>query len=720
MTNKKRIRFPILLKVILLGIIASFIAATVSIVVNFNNMKEREINELDTSANEALEYAYGFFDDPVNDHDNINSFDYIADYVTKNYQNQYDSIGERPVKDAELKYYSSFAEFEAVFKAAAPYFYVNGAFMTSDYPIFANNLSRIKPIVLNASFFCDQAAYFAIKDPDNENRFVFVFDSRTDTYHDKGTFYHCPATHYDIKPEDHIVDMGHEYIKGYVLDKYSTRFIEIKDSSSNVIGYIFIEYETRSVIAKIMPILTREIIILSLSSLFIIGLYALLSYLMFVKNVNKLDKAAKEISTKLKSNEVFSPIDPKITSHDEMKTLSDSFVAMENQIVNYVDIIKMDAREKEKINAELEIASKIQLEALPNAIYDDKQASIRAFIKPAKEVGGDFYDYFYLNDNELAIIISDVSGKGIPASLFMMKSKELIKSKLLSGQDLPEAIKEVNEVLNRNNQESLFVTSFIGIINFKKEEIRFVNAGHEKPYILSHKKIIKLDGESNFVLGCMDGIVYKEEKHKFHKGDIIFMFTDGLNESINDKEEEFSYKRIEDTLINSKGISLDEYISNMKQELSNFVGDNEQFDDVTMLMARFNDGNLSLSYDSKEASIITDALDRFENYFSYINNEKKSKVGIILDELLNNLISYEKRDDLHIDIVFSLEKDTLTIEIVCNGNDYDPFKNNKKKYIDDYSNDIEEGGFGVTIVESMSKSQKYFYKDNHSHIIIKL
>ena len=158
----------------------------------------------------------------------------------------------------------------------------------------------------------------------------------------------------------------------------------------------------------------------------------------------------------------------------------------------------------------------------------------------------------------------------------------------------------------------------------------------------------------------------------------------------------------------------------MKQELSNFVGDNEQFDDVTMLMARFNDSNLTLSYDSKEASIITDALDRFENYFSYINNEKKSKVGIILDELLNNLISYEKRDDLHIDIIFSLEKDTLTIEIVCNGNDYDPFKNNKKKYIDDYSDDIEEGGFGVTIVESMSKSQKYFYKDNHSHIIIKL
>ena len=403
-----------------------------------------------------------------------------------------------------------------------------------------------------------------------------------------------------------------------------------------------------------------------------------------------------------------------------MKNLSDSFVAMENELVNYVEIIKADAREKEKINAELEVASKIQLESLPKATFDNSKVSIRTFIKPAKEVGGDFYDYFYINENELAIIISDVSGKGIPASLFMMKSKELIKSKLLNGLDLSTATKEANDVLYENNDANLFVTSFIGVINFIKEEIRYVNAGHEKPYIISKNKVIKLDGVSNFVLGGVDGLTFVEEKHAFYKDDIIFMFTDGLNESINDNEEEFSYRRIEETLANSLKGHLNGYIEKMKDELANFVGQQEAFDDVTMVVARFNNDSLSLSYDKKDMSIIEDAVDTFNDYFAYIDKEKRSKVGIILDELLNNLVAYEERDDLVIDIKFSLKGEDLKLTIVSNGHDYNPFSNNKEKYLEDFDHGIEEGGFGVTLVETLSKKTKYEYKNNHSHIEIEL
>ena len=255
MKHKKNVRFPILLKVILLGIIASFVAASVSIVVNFNNMKEREIRDLDISANEALEYAHDFYDDPTQDSDLINSFMYVANYVWKNYESSYS--GTTPVKDVEYKGFNSFIEYEAIFKAAEPYFYADGAFMTIDYPVFSNNLSKIKPIILNASFFCGQATYYAIKDPTNSNRFIFISDSRLDTYKNKDIFYHCPGSHYDLKPEDHIVDMGHQYIKGYELDKFSTRFIEIKDTTGEVIAYLFVEYETRSVLANIMPILRR-------------------------------------------------------------------------------------------------------------------------------------------------------------------------------------------------------------------------------------------------------------------------------------------------------------------------------------------------------------------------------------------------------------------------------------------------------------------------------
>lgn len=719
MKNQRKFRFPILLKVILLGVITSFVASAVSIVVNYRNTIDKATKELDESANDALEFSYDFFSSGKSGKDkNIEAFTYVSDYVTKAY------INSTEMQSAELKNYPDFFAYEDVFKQTVPYFFADGMFMTQDYPVFYDEYLRVSQVLFTASFYSDQVAYYAIKDPTNSNRFIFLFDSRVSSSKNRGTYYHCPGSHYDIKSTDQIIDLGHEYIKGYKLSKYNTRFIEIKadndQGGEDVIGYLFVEYDTSSIANNYRPFLINEIIIVSATSFAVILLYAILSYFMFVRNINRLNKAALDISSQLEENKPFVVVEPKVKSHDEMKTLSDSFIAMENQITNYVEVIKADAREKEKINADLEIASKIQLEALPNPKHDDQNTSIRAFMKPAKEVGGDFYDYFYLDNNRLAIIISDVSGKGIPAALFMMKSKELTKLKLMSGLPLAEAVKEANDTLNINNEESLFVTSFIGIIDFKKEMINFVNAGHEKPYIVSKGKVIKLEGNANFVLGGIPDVSYVEEAHPFHKGDFIFMFTDGLNESINDKEEEFSYQRIEDTLSNSVDASLEEYLNNMQNGLAEFVGEQEPFDDITMMIVRFNEQKLSLSYDQKDYSIIQDAVNKFEQYFAYLDAERTSKVGIILDELLNNLISYEQKEDLHIDINFLVVEEDLQIEIISNGNDYDPFKNNKEKYLKDYSDDIEVGGFGVTLVKELSKECKYLYKNDHAYTIIKL
>lgn len=719
MKKNKKLHFPILLKVILLGIISSFIAATVSIVVNYNNMINKAKKDMDNAAVDALEYSYSFFDKPgEEDNQTILSFEYVRDYVLPRYENGVD------VKDAKLENYSSFIEYEKVFASANPYFYSDGMFMTMDYPTFKAHYNDINQILLNASFYSEQASYLAFKDPDNPDRLVFLCDSRHSTSKFKNVYYHCPGSHYDIKDKDKIVDIGHDYVKEYDLDKYRTRFFEIKNIDENdqpyVIGYMFIEYETKNVSASYQPILRNEILILSATSLVIILFYALISYLTFVRNINRLNKVAQRVSDKLGSGDDLEVINPSINSHDEISNLSNSFVAMENQIVNYVDIIKAGAREKERMNAELEVASKIQLEALPKSVFDDDKTSIRTYIKPAKEVGGDFYDYFYINDNELAVIISDVSGKGIPASLFMMKSKELIKSKLLGGTSLVDSVKEANDILTNNNDESLFVTSFISVINFAKKEIRYVNAGHEKPYIISQNKIFKLEGNSNFVLGAVEEAVFVEEKHTFNKGDIIFMFTDGLNESINDKQEEFTYQRIEETLNDSLGSSLDGYINNMTNALSSFTSGQEPFDDVTMMIVKYIDNELKLKYDKKEIAIITDIVDQFENHFPSIDEEIKSKVGIIIDELVNNLVCYEKREDLIIEVTFSMKKDGFKIEIVSNGDDYNPFENHEEKYFDDYSDDIKEGGFGISIVKDLSKSTSYEYKNGKSVINVEL
>ena len=719
MKEKRRLRVPILLKVILLGIITSFVASSIAIAVSYNNMISRVQSDLDQSANDALEYANNYYTSPDISSMNIDAFKYVRDYVLDAYEHA-DSIKEKEISD-----FDSFSEYEKFVSSRLPYMYADGMFMTLDYPEFRQNYITINQILLNASFYSEQASYYAIKDPDDSNRFIMICDSRHSTSKFTGNFYHCPASHYDIKDGDAIIDIGHDYIKAYRLSKYMTRFIEIKannDETGNeeVIGYIFIEYETSKIVDSYQPILFNEILILSASSLAVILIYAVLSYFLFVKNINKLNKAALDITTQLELNKPFEIVNTNVKSHDEMNTLSESFMAMENRIVDYVDIIKADAREKEKINAELEIASKIQLEALPNSSFDDDKISIRAFMKPAKEVGGDFYDYFYVDDDHIAIIISDVSGKGVPASLFMMKSKELIKSKLKMDKKLSDVVKEVNDILNINNNESLFVTSFIGVIDLKKEVIKYVNCGHEKPYLMSNGEVIKMDGESNFVLGGAPDIDYIEEQHEYHKGDIIFMFTDGLNESINDNEEEFSYQRIEDCLNKELGDSLENYINNMNSELSNFVGDNEAFDDVTMMVVRLNENKLSLSYDKKDYSIIENTVDKFTNTFFYVDEERKSKAGIILDELLNNLISYEKREDLVIKVNFEYKNGLLEIEIISNGSDYDPFKNSEDKYLESFSEDTKEGGFGVILVKELSKEYSYVYKDNQSVIVIKL
>ncbi len=709
MKEKKRLHFPILLKVILLGIIASFIAGTVAVVVSYNNAISKAKEDLKADGISALEYANKYYALESNTC-KTDSFIQVQNYVTSRYD---------LVKDEEPKNYPSFADYESRFSAAYRYFYPKGLPGSQDYFNFKASYSDINDVLLNTSFYASQYTFYAMKDPNDSNRFIFICDSRMGTSIGKNIFYFCPGSHYDCKPNDQIYDIGHDYIKGYKLRSYETKFIEIKSNYSGeveTIGYLFVAYETSRVFREYAPILRSEILILLGSGLAVIVLYAILSYFMFVRNINKLNKAAVGVSDQLKSNKPFKTIKPNIKSHDEIQTLEGSFILMQDQIVNYVNIIKKDAQDKEKINAELEIASKIQLEALPKATFDDQQASIRTYIKPAKEVGGDFYDYFYLDDHRLAVLISDVSGKGIPASLFMMKGKELIKSAVQSYKDFVDAINSVNNMLTKNNNELLFITSFIGVIDFEKNEITYINAGHEKPYIVSNNKVIKLEGESNVVLGVEEGYEFKKESHKFNKGDYLLMFTDGLNESINKDEEQFGYQRIEETIKGTSELGLEEVIKKLNDNLNSFTGNKEQFDDITMVLIKNKETKLDLHYEKKDYEIINDIVDKFNDAFSYLEEKTRASVGIIIDELVNNLVSYEKREDLVIDIHFEYLKGEVRLVITSNGEDYDPFNNHKEKFLDKFRSEIAPGGFGLTIVKNLTKSHKYSYKDGHSII----
>lgn len=709
-------KFPILFKVILLGTAVSIIAAGVSVAVSYNNQVNRSKKTLiDNIDNTLDQVAYLYEDGPNAEelHDNIKA---IISYVDEQYQLD---------PDISLDDFDSFDEYEATMKDKYPWIFPNGSILgtSKDSLDFKARYVQLSSILIDSKISSNvRAAYVSYTDT-KRNRLVFIDDSRimNGNTDEKDHFYHLPGSHYDLTNADVIIDKEDEKYYGYELYNYSTRYYPITekiDGKEIEIAKIFLEYDIEPIMAQSRSILGTEIAVLAITGGALVVVYALSAYFLFVKNINKLSKASGEIATSLANKEELITHNINIKSHDEIKNLADSFTTMENEIINYVGIIKEETQYKERAAAELAVASKIQLASLPDPSYDDSLISLRSFIKTAKEVGGDFYDYFYLDNFHLAFIISDVSGKGVPASLFMMKSKELIKSKLLNGNSLEVSIKHANDSLAKNNKENLFVTSFIGIIDTQTHMLEYINAGHEKPYIISGKEIIKMDGTSNFVLGGEEGYEYKKETRQLNEGDIIFLFTDGLNESIDEDENEFGYERIISSLNESISLSLDDKINYINNKLEEFTNYHEGFDDVTMMLVKIQKNNLTLEYDKKDYSIIEDAVNQFSLYYKDINSTVKSQFGIIIDELLNNLISYEKREDLKITLKFSYKNDKFSLKIISNGDDYNPFTNNKEKYFENEENELEEGGFGIILVKELSDYTNYEYVDNQSIVTI--
>ncbi len=209
-------------------------------------------------------------------------------------------------------------------------------------------------------------------------------------------------------------------------------------------------------------------------------------------------------------------------------------------------------------------------------------------MNPAKEVGGDFYDFFMVDERHLAIVMADVSGKGVPAALFMVIGKTLIKDHTQSGKDLGEVFTEVNELLCESNSEGLFITAFEGVLDLSNGEFRFVNAGHEIPYIC------KKDGRfephkirAGFVLAGMENMRYKCGEMQLDVGDKIFQYTDGVTEATNAQNELYGMDRLTAILGKSSALPPAELLPVIKEDIDKFVGEAPQFDDITMLCLEY-------------------------------------------------------------------------------------------------------------------------------------
>jgi len=295
--------------------------------------------------------------------------------------------------------------------------------------------------------------------------------------------------------------------------------------------------------------------------------------------------AAEEVPAETKLTET-------IKNKDEIGKLAGSIDHMEEQVTKYIDELTTATAEKERISTELSLATRIQADMLPNvfpAFPDRSEFDIYASMKPAKEVGGDFYDFFLIDHDHLGLVMADVSGKGVPAALFMMASKILIQNIAMTGASPREILETTNNRICQNNQQEMFVTVWLGILDLRTGELKAANAGHEYPVVTRAEGEFELMKDKHgFVIGGMEGVRYKEYEIKLEPGEELFLYTDGVPEATNARNELYGTERMMAILNSNRGLEPEKVLETVKADVDRFVGDAPQFDDLTMLCVRYN------------------------------------------------------------------------------------------------------------------------------------
>ena len=361
----------------------------------------------------------------------------------------------------------------------------------------------------------------------------------------------------------------------------------IYDSDGNVVAVAAVELSTTDMLSDLLIFNFSILAVVAVLMAFAMTILYLILDSGVIKPIKKLDTATKQMKSHIESGEV---LDPEVNTKDELEDLSDSFVNMEKELLEYIDENSRIMAEKERIGAELNVATKIQADMLPMifpAFPDRNEFDIYASMTPAKEVGGDFYDFFFIDDDHLALVMADVSGKGVPAAMFMMMAKVLIQTYTLSGRGLKDIFTDVNNKLCEKNSK-MFVTVWLGVLEVSTGHLSAINAGHEYPVIKNPNGDFEvLKDKHCFVLGGMEDMIYNGYEIQLEPGAKIFVYTDGVPEATDANEELFGMDRTVQALNSAKDGSPEEILSAVDNAVSEFVGDAEQFDDLTMLCVEY-------------------------------------------------------------------------------------------------------------------------------------
>ena len=360
------------------------------------------------------------------------------------------------------------------------------------------------------------------------------------------------------------------------------------------VGLICADTSVEKVTVEIASSVFRQVLLMS--AIYLITTVSLFLFLnqMVLRRVLRLESLVRRYSQG-KDPAVAVDILSGKKQDDELGSLSEEIASMITELDDYMLNLQKITAEKERISAELNVAAQIQADMLPRifpVFPTYKEFDIYASMSPAKEVGGDFYDFFIVDEDHLALVIADVSGKGVPAALFMVIAKTLVKNRTLIGEAPSDVLYNVNDQLCEGNDAALFVTVWLAVIDLNTGEVLEVNAGHEYPAICRAGGSYELIRTKHSpAVAIFEGLKFRQTSFKMNPGDTLFVYTDGVTEATNAHNELFGDARLLEALNKNPEAGPEELLPAVRQSIDAFVGDAPQFDDITMLGFRFNGRN---------------------------------------------------------------------------------------------------------------------------------
>ena len=413
-------------------------------------------------------------------------------------------------------------------------------------------------------------------------------------------------------------------------------------------------------------------------------------------------------------------------TNDEIELLADAFDDLSKKTKMYIEQITHITAEKERITTELSLARRIQEAMLPHIFPpfpERKEFDLYASMTPAKEVGGDFYDFFLIDENHLGLVMADVSGKGVPGALFMMICKTILQSCAMLGQAPAEILTRANEAICSNNQAEMFVTAWVGILNISSGRLRAANAGHEYPAIKRAGGRFELYKDKHgLVIGALEGSKYQEYELQLHPGDEIFVYTDGVPEAIDRDEKAFGTARMLEALNRGPDADPQALLQQVHDAMDDFVFDAEPFDDITMLGFVYHGTEV---HTMRKTLTMEAALSNLEQALAFVDEaleelecpmKKQMQVDLAVEEAFVNVANYaygEETGSVTLELFADPKEGEFTVTLRDSGMPFDPLAREDPD-LTLPAEQREIGGLGIYMVKKNMDSVDYAYRDGQN------